>query len=141
MKYKTVLWVIMIFIVMVSLYRNREDPVLIEVKRRYDILANDPPPGMEELKEKTVITGFRERYGEIGYNVNKGDEIGLCLDGSVNEVFHVLIHELAHTVSRTYAHDEHFWNNFKIIREHCINKGIYQPINIRTDFCGKFIRD
>lgn len=120
---------------------NNEDPVLQEVKRKYAVLSQDPPPGMEQLRNKTVITGFRERYGEIGYNVNKGNEIGLCLDGTANEVFHVLIHELAHTVTKSYAHNDEFWKNFNTLKEHCIQKGIYEPIKHKTDFCGKFIRD
>ena len=131
-------WLIVVVLAIIVLCITREDPVLTEVKRRYDILLSDLPSGMEKLKEKTVITGFRERYGEIGYNVN---EIGLCLDGDENEVFHVLIHELAHTVTKSYSHNDEFWKNFKILKEHCIRKGIYKPIRTRTDFCGKFIRD
>lgn len=139
MKY--IYWTIVIVLAVITLYFTREDPVLKDVKKRYNILINDLPPGMEKLKEKTVITGFRERYGEIGYNVNKGNEIGLCLDGDANEVFHVLIHELAHTVTKSYAHNKEFWDNFEILKNHCIRKGIYKPISTRTDFCGKFIRD
>ena len=138
---KRTYWVSVIVLALIVLYITREDPVLTEVKKRYDILLSDLPPGMEKLKQKTVITGFRERYGEIGYNVNKGNEIGLCLDGDANEVFHVLIHELAHTVTESYSHNKQFWKNFKILREHCIRKGIYEPIETHTDFCGKFIRD
>lgn len=135
------MWVVVVALAVWSLYSTREDPVLSDVKRRYTKLASNPPPGMEELKNKTVITGFRERYGEIGYNVNKGHEIGLCLDGTPNEVFHVLIHELAHTVTRSYAHNEEFWKNFRALKEHCVRMGIYDPIPDRTEFCGKFIRD
>lgn len=135
------LWIIVTIFALVTVYTSREDPVLVDIKKRYEKLANNPPPGMEELKNKTVITGFRERYGEIGYNVNKGAEIGLCLDGTPNEVFHVLIHELAHTVTRSYAHNEEFWNNFKTLKAHCVDIGIYEPIPDKTEFCGKFIRD
>lgn len=138
---RLIIWLITILLAFLSVLFTREDPVLLDVKRRYDVLAQDPPNGMEQLRKKTLITGFREKYGEIGYNVNKGDEIGLCLDGTSNEVFHVLLHELAHTVTKSYSHDKEFWNNYNILKDHCIQKGIYESIPTKTEFCGKFIRD
>jgi hypothetical protein len=135
------IWIILIILASWAVYSSREDPVLTEVKKRYDKLRDNPPEGMDKLKEPIVITGFRERYGEIGYNVNKGYEIGLCLDGTANDVFHVLIHELAHSVTKSYAHNEEFWKNFDKIKKHCVKMKIYEPIKTKKDFCGKFIRD
>lgn len=136
-----ILWVLVILLALVCLWNTREPPVLTEVKKRYAHLRRQPPPGMEKLSEPVVLTGFRERYGEIGYNVNKGTEIGLCVDGEVNEVFHVLIHELAHTMTRSYAHDKKFWENYEKIKRHCIDIGIYEDMDGRQKFCGKYIRD
>ena len=138
---RLIIWAVVILLAFVSLFFTREDPVLTEVRKRYAVLSQDPPNGMEQLSKKTLITGFREKYGEIGYNVNKGDEIGLCLDGSANEVFHVLLHELAHTVTKSYSHNEEFWKNYNTLKHHCIQKGIYVAIPEKTEFCGKFIRD
>ena len=134
-------WLIVVLIVIACMLFTRDDPTLTEVKRRYAILRENLPRGMEELRDKTVITGFREKYGELGYNVNKGQEIGLCIDGEPNEVFHVLIHELAHTVTHSYTHNQKFWDNYHKLRDQCINLGIYKKIDKNTDFCGKYIRD
>ena len=32
----------------------------------------------------------------VGFNSNKGDNIAVCVDGDVNSIMHVLLHELAH---------------------------------------------
>lgn len=138
---KTFLWVTVIITCIVIITFTLGDPVLRDVNNRYEELLKDLPDGMEKLNRRTVLTGFREQYGELGYNVSKGDEIGLCLDGNANEVFHVLIHELAHTVTKSYQHNAEFWDNFKQLKEHCINKKLYIPIDKKTEFCGKFIRD
>ena len=134
-------WFAVVILVIACILITRDDPTLTEVKRRYAVLRKNLPEGMEELSDKTVITGFRKKYGEIGDNVNKGQEIGLCIDGKPNEVFHVLIHELAHTVTRSYVHNQKFWENYHKLRDHCVKLGIYQKLKKNTDFCGKYIRD
>jgi hypothetical protein len=136
-----IVWFIVILLAVVCILFTKDDPILTEVKRRYAILRKNLPEDMEELRNKTVITGFREKYGELGYNVNKGQEIGLCIDGEPNEVFHVLIHELAHTVTRSWAHNEKFWHNYHTLRDQCVKLGIYKKLDKNTDFCGKYIRD
>lgn len=136
-----ILTFIIIFFGILSILTTNEDPVLTQVKEKYRTLCENPPAGMEELKKQVIISGFYRKHGEIGYNVNKGHEIGLCLDGTVNDVFHVLIHELAHTVSEKYSHNEEFWKNFEIIKNHCVAIGIYKPIPSSKKFCGKYIRD
>jgi uncharacterized SAM-binding protein YcdF (DUF218 family) len=78
---------------------------------------------------------------ELGYNTNKGYEIGLCLDGTVNQIFHVLLHELAHSTVSEYEHSTNFWQNFKELRELATKIGIYEPVNSSEKFCGKYISD
>jgi hypothetical protein len=77
----------------------------------------------------------------VGYNTNKGQEIAICLDGTPNEIFHVLIHELAHCTVDEYSHSEEFWANYVELRDICIQLGIYQKIPERTKFCGEHIQD
>ena len=79
--------------------------------------------------------------GTVGYNTNKGAEIVVCLGGTSNEIFHVLIHELAHCTVEEYSHSEQYWENYIELRDICVNLGIYEKIPERTKFCGQHIQD
>lgn len=136
-----ILFIVVSILALVCILTSMETATLIEVRRRYAVLRENPPAGMEKLKTPVVLFWFTKTRQEIGYNVNKGTEIGLCLDGTANDIFHVLIHELAHTVTESFAHNEMFWKNFDTLKQHCIGLGIYEPIKDQKAFCGKFIRD
>ncbi len=78
--------------------------------------------------------------GDVGYNVNKGYEIFLCLKGDENAVMHVLLHELSHITVTEYDHSSKFWNNLKEIKEIAKKIGIYQTISSQK-FCDGIISD
>lgn len=127
--------------------KTKPPPHLNEVKRRYKVLReylknNNGPSKFETLSRQVPLTCFRRGGGDdVGYNINKGGEIGLCLDGTPNDMFHVLIHELAHTVTKTYTHDEEFWNNYNQLKDICIKLKIYTDIPGKRKFCGEYIQD
>ncbi len=137
-----VLVVLNVFLVFIT----RDPPVLREVKKRYNKLRDyirknhDSVPEKFWVIEKPVIIVGRDA-GDLGYNSNKGYEIGLCIDGSSNDVFHVLLHELSHSTVEEYSHSEKFWKNFEELRDLCANIGLYQRIPIQKEFCGQFIQD
>ena len=137
-----VLVVLNVFLVFIT----RDPPVLREVKKRYNKLRDyirknhDSVPGKFWVIEKPVVIVGRDA-GDLGYNSNKGYEIGLCIDGSPNDVFHVLLHELSHSTVEEYSHSEKFWKNFEELRDLCANIGLYQRIPIQKEFCGQFIQD
>ena len=142
-------WIIftLLFVLNVAFTLQLKDPKnLIEVKERYtdliEYIKNNPVPKKFKVLEKRILVDGYHGYGkEIGYNVNKGAEIGLCLDGTPNQMFHVLIHELAHSTVDEYNHSEEFWNNFRELKDLCVNIGLYTEIPEHTEFCGKYIRD
>jgi len=125
--------------------QTREPQELIEVKEKYRILREHLTETNNEkfhiLSKCIPITGIKNMKGTVGYNTNKGDEIALCLDGSVNDIFHVLIHELAHSSVTEYSHSENYWNNYTELRDICVNLGIYEKIPDRKPFCGESIQD
>ena len=126
------------------IWNVREPKNLTEVKRRYKILRDHiknsvVPEKFHILKTPVLIAG--KEAGELGYNSNKGYEIGLCLNGSPNDIFHVLLHELSHSTVEEYSHSEQFWENFSELRSMCTNLGIYEKIPERKAFCGQFIQD
>ena len=145
---KIIILYIILLLLVVHIIKNQKDPEnFTEVKKRYKILrdyyAQNGDTQFKQLKNPIILTGFLRNKGnnELGYNINKGTEIGLCLDGSPNEIMHVLIHELAHTVSSKYAHDDEFWNNVHKIENICQEQGLYIQINNKTEFCGSHIQD
>jgi len=138
--------VLLLVIINILLFINiQEPPKLKEVREKYRTLREHlKKTNNEEFKilyKEIPITAHRRLNGSIGYNVNKGNDIGICIDGEPNEIFHVLLHELAHCTVDEYSHSKKFWENFKELRNICISLGVYQEIPQRTKFCGKHVQD
>ena len=99
---------ILLIINLLLLSATREPQRLVEVKEKYRILREHLDETNNEkfhmLKRCVPITGILRMNGAVGYNTNKGGEIAVCLDGETNEIFHVLIHELAHCTVTEYEH-------------------------------------
>jgi len=127
------------------LYQTRENPKLVEVKEKYRILREHLDETNHEKFSVLIrcipITGMMKMNGSVGYNTNKGGEIAVCLDGEPNEIFHVLIHELAHCTVDEYEHSRKFWENYIELRDICIDLGIYEKIPEKTEFCGEHVQD
>ncbi len=140
-----VLLIVLLITISIILILNEENPLLIELKRRYDILLkSDLPDELKILKERVAILTGKSDYengDNIAFNVNKGYEIHICLDGKkVNGAMYVLLHELAHITVEEYDHSERYWRHFKKLREHAASLGIYNPGN-EIEYCGQIIKD
>lgn len=126
----------------------KEPPMLVEIKRRYRVLLDHlrTTPNIDSRFEvlrrhEPVLTGIdssRMNRGTIGYNVNKGYEIFICIDnaGSVDAAMHVLIHELAHMTVPEYDHTDAYWQSFKDLRDLCVSLGLLTVSNTPTMYCG-----
>lgn len=138
-------FILLILINAYILMNTREPQEFVEVKEKYQTLrkhlAETNHPKYQMLTKCLPITGVKRMNGTVGYNTNKGQEIALCLDGTPNEIFHVLIHELAHCTVEEYSHSDDFWANYIELRDICVNLGIYEKIPERTKFCGQHIQD
>ena len=136
---------LLIVINLLILKMTQEPQVLVEVKQRYKKLRDHLNETKNEkyamLKTPVPLTGMRRMKESVGYNTNKGGEIVVCLDGNANDVFHVLIHELAHCTVREYSHSDKFWKNYIELRDMCVELGIYEQIPDRKEFCGQHIQD
>ena len=136
----------LLIIINVIIYINTQEPQnLTKVREKYRTLREHlKSTNNEEFKmlcKEIPITAHHRVGGAIGYNVNKGNGIGVCIDGEPNEIFHVLLHELAHCTVDEYSHSKEYWDNFDKLRNICISLGIYDKIPERKDFCGKQIQD
>lgn len=149
-----VLWTSILVIVVGIICTTLQQPhIFREIKRRYEILldhlktSSGIDPRFEPIKNhRPLFTGIdftRMNRGTLGYNVNKGYEIFICLEdgASIDGAMHILIHELAHMTVPEYDHSEQFWKNFHDLRFLCINLGI---LNIPPDktvmYCGGEIK-
>lgn len=84
------------------------------------------------------------------YSVNKGEQISICLRKSDesgfeenNIVMFVVIHELAHVMTKTIGHDETFWKNMKYLLEEAEKIGLYIPVDYsihNVDYCGMEVK-
>jgi len=141
-----VVMVCMIGAIIYIITHTRDPAVFTEVKEKYAklrryIATHDVPQKFKVLTKQIVLIGYLKKENEIGYNTNKGYEIGLCLGGTANQIFHVLLHELAHSTVTEYSHNDSFWKNFKELRKLSVKIGLYEPIPESEAFCGKYIRD
>tara|TARA_R110002072_G_scaffold13429_4_gene56467 strand:- start:14185 stop:14616 length:432 start_codon:yes stop_codon:yes gene_type:complete len=140
------LFLILYAFVIWTLLSTKEPENFTRVKEMYrtfidHIRENNTDPRFSRLKNETVLVAYRGRSHEIGYNTNKGYEIGLCIDGDPNQIFHVLLHELAHCTVDDYEHNSNFWKNFNDLKTICAKIGLYQMIPQKEKFCGKHIQD
>ena len=140
-----ILFLILLLVNAYILHNTTEPREFTEVKEKYktlrDHLRETNNEKFHTLVRPIPITGRKVMTDSVGFNVNKGSEITICLDGSTNEIFHVLIHELAHSTVEEYSHSEQFWANYNELMEICIQIGIYQKITEKTEFCGQHVQD
>jgi hypothetical protein len=140
------LFIVLVILSVASIVTTREPENFTHVKKLYaqlrnHVRSNQVPEKFKVLQNQVLLIGYLKKKHELGYNTNKGYEIGLCLDGKVNQIFHVLLHELAHSTVTEYEHSTQFWQNFKELREIATQIGIYEPVNSSEKFCGKYISD
>lgn len=135
------MFLLLILLNIISLITLKEPSKLKQLKKKYVSFLEYIPDKYHMLKNRSIISGFYGNGREIGYNTNKGYEIGICLDGEINEMFHVLLHELAHSTVKEYDHSDYFWNNFVELKSIALKHGFYKAIDKEVPFCGKNIRD
>jgi hypothetical protein len=140
------LFILLVVLCIASIMTTHEPQNFTEVKKKYAILrehirTNQVPEKFKILTRQILLVGYTKKKHELGYNTNKGYEICLCLDGTVNQILHVLLHELAHSTVDEYEHSTQFWQNFKELRELAVQIGIYTPVTTSEKFCGKYISD
>lgn len=138
---------IILLIINIFIFINTKEPENFKiVKEKYRILREHiEQNGDEEMKvlvNEIPLTAHNDIYlNSLGYNTNKGYEIGLCIDGTPNQIFHVLLHELAHSTVEEYDHSKNFWDKTKKLKDMSQELGIYEPINEKTRFCSSYIQD
>ena len=60
------------------------------------------------------------------------------------QFFFVVLHELAHIMTKSIGHTKEFWNNFKFLLQNAADIGVYTPIDYKRkpkEYCGMKITD
>jgi hypothetical protein len=105
---------------------------LARVNKKIQILIKSLSPNDERrklLEEAPLKLQERKDSKEIGYTVNKGDSVGLCLEDNENALFFVTLHELSHVITKEYGHPPEFWKNFEFLVKKAVSLGIYNYKN------------
>lgn len=85
------------------------------------------------------------------YSLNKGEKISLCLreksDDVIfeddNTIIFVVIHELAHLMTKSIGHTDEFWDNMRYLLEGARKVGIYKVVDYKkenVEYCGMYIK-
>jgi hypothetical protein len=147
MSQKVLIYVTMWLLLLSFIGVTREPKSLTTLRRRYGKLreefANLPEDHkFRKLEEPILLVGYHGMQGGLlGFNTNKGSEIGLCVDGCPNELMHVLLHELAHATVKEYDHSPAFWANLEELKKFAEEKKLYKTIEDPKGFCGARIHD
>lgn len=116
-------------------YQNKDSNMS---EKKYKIIKNIISKLQKNYKSHSLKENFPSKAGkDVSFNINKGDHISLCLRDfknsksfhEFNDIMFVAIHELAHSCSKSYGHDDEFWYNFKFLLENAIEIGIYKNID------------
>lgn len=139
------LLILILVLMNIYLFATTKEPEKVRLVRekyttlREALIREDKFP---KLHRPMPLTAYHRTWdGALGFNVNKGFEVGVCIDGEVNEIFHVLLHELAHCVVPEYDHSEEYWRSYIELRDMAVRLGIYEKIPEKTPFCGKDVQD
>lgn len=124
--------------------RQHIDILVHAVEQTESLCANE---GYQNLVNKWPSVEVEElnlnKKGVFAFTVNKGQRIGLCIQGNeFNDMVFVMIHELAHIVTLEIGHPPIFWDNFRTLLEVAIENGVYVYQNYdenSSKYCGHSI--
>ena len=110
--------------------------------------------GVIRLKNRykhSILNELHKGSSNTSYSVNKGEKLVVCLRSKDDNTFHddntvffVVLHELAHIMTKSIGHKEEFWDNFRYLLKHSIDIKIYKYQdfhNTPEDYCGIQITD
>lgn len=86
------------------------------------------------------------------YSVNKGQKLVICIKEKdveetlidLNTIMFVVIHEIAHIITKSIGHTDEFWENMRFLLKISISLGIYQDQDYKKEpqeYCGIMITD
>ena len=115
---------------------NKHCDLFVEYLKQYNQDGDIQPL----LDTPFTIESINKHNKFVGVTLDGGKEVSVCTEGNINEVMHVVIHEMAHVVRGDTKHDDDFWRVQRKLSGYAIQGGFYSPIG-KTKMCGKIIMD
>ena len=129
-------------------YRATEAHHLEEL-RRLRSLALRSVGGLPHSRHRTIAlwrlwwctfvarTPEEAEDGQIALTLDKGREIHICVDRADRQALdYVLLHEVAHVMTRTVGHTPEFERNMDALLASARRQGLYTGASRRVVFCG-----
>ena len=104
---------------------------------------NFKPSLIKEIKPRNI-------KGYTSYVMDKGESMGFCirnLEKNIHEkniLMFVFIHEIAHSMTKSWGHPPIFWENMAFLLEQAEKIGIINIINYNKkpeDYCGLEVKE
>ena len=99
----------------------------------------------KNLKKNLIIKELPKNSNHVAYIVNK-TKLHVCLRNKndkfinqYNRIYFVVMHELAHKITKSIGHTDEFWDNFKLIIKTAIKHKLYtyrDYYNNPVEYCG-----
>lgn len=95
---------------------------------------------IKQLNKNIIISEIPKKYNHyISYISNKKN-IYICLrknnnifEKNLNGLYFILIHELAHLITKKYGHHKEYWNNYKLVLQTAIKHKLYKYKNYNNN--------
>jgi hypothetical protein len=102
----------------------------------------------KKLKKPITLKELPDNSKHIAYTINKNN-MYICLrdnsgefENQYNRVYFVVMHELAHIITKSVGHTEEYWDNYRLVLKTAIDNGLYEYKNYYeepVEFCNKKI--
>ena len=119
-------------------------------KLRVHLLEDHPLHELiqKKMKHNIIIKELPKNSKHVAYIINK-TKLYVCLRNKngtfidqYNRIYFVVMHELAHMITKTTGHTDEYWNNYKLIIETAVKHKLYTYKNYfdsPVEYCGKDI--
>ena len=144
MKYLGVVLLIVAFLLCISSTKVKKIVKINETCRKFIDYVKTKGDDSELARIFTVpfkIESINRWYDVVGVTLDGGKEVAVCTEGEMNDIMHVVIHELAHIARNDIEHDDAYWNVQSKLNKHAIEGGFYTSVGKSKKFCGKTIGD
>lgn len=106
------------------------------------VKSKDNDPAISRIFTVPFKIESSNRWSDVlGATLDGGKEVAVCTEGEINDIMHVVIHELAHIARDDTEHDDAFWSVQSKLSKHAIDGGFYTSVGKQKKFCGKVIGD
>ena len=102
----------------------------------------------KKLKKPITLKELPDNSKYIAYTVNKNN-MYICLrdksgkfEEQYNRVYFVIMHELAHVITKSVGHTDEYWDNYRLVLKTAIDNDLYEYRNYYeepVEFCNKKI--